>query len=47
MNVITEGQCVVHFDEDEVIGPFFYEAPTVNGDTFLATMETVLCDMSL
>jgi hypothetical protein len=39
MNVITEGQCVVHFDEDKVIGPSFYEEPMVCGDTFLAMME--------
>jgi len=39
MNVITEGPCVVHFHEDKLMGPFFYEEPAVNGDTFLTMME--------
>jgi hypothetical protein len=30
---------VVHFHEGKVMGPFFYEEPVVNGDTFLAMME--------
>jgi hypothetical protein len=30
---------VVHFDENQVTGPFFLEEPTVAGDTFLAMMD--------